>query len=151
MGKVGLKGCFKIACTRSNGLLLVSNNKRCNDSVSGPAEFWLSSRTFARDLDLHISFTSRIALRKRSKFVTFPKTLKRKPGQKKWKGEKFVKAKKYYLTLCFSWQSFWSSLSPFLSSGEVARWPFPRISMDLFVTRHAKEFSIFASTHAYIK
>ena len=30
------------------------------------------------DLDLHISFTSRIAPHKRSKFVTFPKTLKTK-------------------------------------------------------------------------
>ena len=30
------------------------------------------------DLDLHISFTSRIAPHKRSEFVTFPKTLKTK-------------------------------------------------------------------------
>ena len=97
MGEVGLVPGV------SKGLLLVPNNKRRNDSeVYWPAEFLPSSRTFAKDLDLHILFTSRIALRKRGEFVTFPETLKRKPGQKKWKGEKFVKAKKCYLTLCFS-------------------------------------------------
>ena len=97
MGEVGLVPGV------SKGLLLVPNNKRRNDSeVYWPAEFLPSSRTFAKDLDLHILFTSCIALRKRGEFVTFPETLKRKPGQKKWKGEKFVRAKKCYLTLCFS-------------------------------------------------
>ena len=32
MGEVGLKECFTIAGTRSDGLLLVPNNKRCNNS-----------------------------------------------------------------------------------------------------------------------
>ena len=70
------------------------------------------------DLDLHISFTSRIAPHKRSEFVTFPKTLKtkslhetvkkrcgksiRRPKPKKSKAGDFDEVKKSDFTNCFS-------------------------------------------------
>ena len=94
------KECFTIAGTKS---------ERCNNSgVSEPAEYWPSSRTFVRDLYLHISF----ALHRKSELVTFPKTLKRNPGLKKLEGKELDKGTKYDLTLCFSWQFFWTSLNP---------------------------------------
>ena len=111
MCEVGLKECFTILLLEVMGSCRYQIVKGVIiPEMSWPAEFWPSSRTFALDLDLHISFTSRIAMRKRSESVTFPKTLKRKPGQKKWKGEKFDKAKKYDLTLCLPRESRWTSL-----------------------------------------
>ena len=63
------------------------------------------------------------------------------PSHRNRRQDSLMKQKGSDLTNCFPWWIFWTSFNPYVS-GEVARWPFPRISIASFSRHSTGEFNI---------